>query len=63
MTWKEDKVKKSQEKHNNQLYEEDRISPELNQDPVNPVLPRRLWKPPITRKDDFLWTDIIKTNP
>jgi hypothetical protein len=62
MTWKEDKVKKSQEKHNNQIYEE-RIGPELNQEAVNPVLSRRLQKPPTTRKDDFLWTDIIKTKP
>jgi hypothetical protein len=54
MTWKGDRVKKSQEKHNNQIYEEERISPELNQEAVNPVLSRRLRKPPDTRKDDFL---------
>jgi hypothetical protein len=63
MTWKEDKAKKSQEKHNNQIKEEESISPELNQEAVNPVLSRRLQKPPTTREDDFLWTDIIKTKP
>jgi hypothetical protein len=32
---------------------EDRTSPELNQVAENPVLQRRLRKPPTTRKDDF----------
>jgi hypothetical protein len=35
MTWKEDKVKKSQEKHNNQIYEEERNSPESDKGRVN----------------------------
>jgi hypothetical protein len=35
MTSKEDKVRKPQEKHKNQIYEEERISPELNQEAVN----------------------------
>jgi hypothetical protein len=35
MTWKEDEVLKSQEKHNNQICEEERNSPELNKERVD----------------------------
>jgi hypothetical protein len=35
MTWKEDKVLKSQEKYNNQICEEERNNPELNEGRVD----------------------------
>jgi hypothetical protein len=36
---------------------------ELNQDVTTTVSSRRLWKPPATRRDDFLWLDISKIKP
>jgi hypothetical protein len=84
MTWKEDNVLKSQEKHNNQICKEVRNSPELNKGRVDTqdctafqndrsqelkqvvnivISSQRLCKPPLTRRDDFLWMDRRQKKP
>jgi hypothetical protein len=64
MTWNEDRAKETLENHNSQEdthLQTDRCQG-LNDDMITIVSSKRLWKPPITRKDDFfLWTDISRT--
>jgi hypothetical protein len=76
MEWKQNKAKKSQEKHNNlelteggpdiqdgTAFQKD-IGQEIKkQDGTNNIPARRLRKPPTTRRDDFLWMDGRQEKP